>query len=90
MKLVEMERATDSLSEYARKNRRDAVVVLRRGKPLSALVPLDAKADLESLSLSANPIFRAILERGRAQVRAGKVISGEQMRRIFGLKRRVR
>lgn len=90
MKVVELERATDSLSEYARKNRREAVLVLRRGKPVSALLPLDSKANLESLSLSVNPRFQAILERGRAQVRAGKVIPGEELRRIFGLKRKAR
>lgn len=88
MKLLELEEAKGSLSDYARKNRRDAVVVTRHGKPISALVPLDSGADLERLSLSANPRFRAILERSRAEVRAGRVTSSAEVRRQFGLKRK--
>ena len=88
MKVVEMDEAKDSLSEYARRNRRDAVVITRHGKPVSALVPLEAGADLERLTLSMNPRFRAILERSRAEVRAGKVLSVGEVRRIIGLKRK--
>ena len=83
-----MEEAKGSLSDYARRNRRDAVVVTRRGKPVSALVPLEAGVDMERLALSMNPRFRAILERSRAEVRAGKVVSSDEVRRIFGLKRK--
>ncbi len=88
MKVVEMEEAKGSLSDYARRNRRDAVVVTRRGKPVSALVPLEVGVDMERLALSMNPRFRAILERSRAEVRAGKVVSSDEVRRIFGLKRK--
>ncbi len=88
MKVVEMEEAKGSLSDYARRNRRDAVVVTRHGKPVSALVPLEAGVDMERLALSMNPRFRAILERSRAEVRAGKVVSSDEVRRIFGLKRK--
>ena len=88
MKVVKMEEAKGSLSDYARRNRRDAVVVTRRGKPVSALVPLEAGVDMERLALSMNPRFRAILERSRAEVRAGKVVSSDEVRRIFGLKRK--
>ena len=35
-----------------------------------------------------NPRFHAILERSRADVRAGKVLSSDEVRRIFGLKRK--
>lgn len=88
MKVVKMEEAKGSLSDYARRNRRDAVVVTRRGKPVSALVPLEAGVDMERLALSMNPRFRAILERSRAEVRAGKVVSSDEVRRILGLKRK--
>jgi len=88
MKVVEMEDAKDSLSEYARRNRRHAVVITRRGKPVSALLPLDPGADLERLVLSLHPRFRAILERSRSEVRAGKVLPGNEVRRILGLKRK--
>ena len=86
MKVVEMDEAKGSLSEYARRNRRHAVVVTRRGKPVSALLPLEPGADLERLSLSMNARFRAILEQSRAEVRAGKVLSGDDLRRLYGVK----
>jgi len=88
MKVVEMDDARGSLSEYARKNRRDAVVVTRHGKPVSALLPLESGADLERLSLSMNPRFHAILGRSRAEVKGGKVMSSDEVRRLFGLKRK--
>lgn len=88
MKVVELDEAKGSLSDYARKNRRDAVVITRRGKPLSALLPLEKGADLERLVLSMSPRFRAIVELSRAEVKAGKVVSSDEVRRIFGLKRK--
>lgn len=88
MKLLELDEAKGSLSDYALKNRRQAVVVIRNGKPVSALVPLDSRADLERLSLSVNPRFRAILDRSRAEVRAGKVTSITALRQGLGLKRK--
>ena len=88
MRVLELEEAKGSLSDYARKNRRDAVVVTRKGKPISALVPLDSRADLERLSLSTNPRFKAILDRSRADVNAGRVTSSAELRREFGLKRK--
>lgn len=88
MKVVELDEAKGSLSDHARRNRRHAVVVTKRGKPVSALVPLERGADLERLSPSMNPRFHAILERARAEVRAGRVLSSDEVRRIFGLKRK--
>lgn len=88
MKVVEMDEAKGSLSDYARRNRRDAIVITRRGKPMSALLPLLPGADLEQLALSMNPRFRAILEKSRAEVRAGKVVSSGEARRLLGLKRK--
>ena len=87
MKIVEMNEAKGSLSDYARRNRRHAVVVTKRGRPVSALLPLQKGADLERLALSLNARFRAILDKSQAEVRAGKVVSSEEVRRLLGLKR---
>ncbi len=87
MKIVEMNEAKGSLSDYARRNRRHAVVVIKRGRPVSALLPIQKGADLERLALSLNAKFQAILDKSRAEVRAGKVVSSEEARRILGLKR---
>ncbi|HKC13872.1 MAG TPA: type II toxin-antitoxin system prevent-host-death family antitoxin [Vicinamibacteria bacterium] len=88
MKIVELDEAKGSLSDYTRRNRRNAVVITRRGKPVAALLPLERGADLERLALSVNPRFRAILERSREEVRGGKVLSSHEVRRVFGLKRK--
>jgi len=90
MKIVEMDEAHGSLSEYARRNRRDAVVVTRRGKPVSALLPLDPGVDLERLALSMNRRFRVILECSRAEVQAGRVVTSGDVRRMFKLKSKTR
>ena len=44
-------------------------------------------ADLKRLALSLNARFRAILDKSQAEVRAGKVVSSEEVRRLLGLKR---
>jgi len=40
MKTIDVAEATDTLSDYARKGLKEAVVVTRRGKPLLALTPI--------------------------------------------------
>jgi antitoxin (DNA-binding transcriptional repressor) of toxin-antitoxin stability system len=50
------------------------------GDPIAALVAVE-KADLETLSLSTNPQFLALIERSRARQRAEGGISSEEMRR---------
>ena len=79
MKVVDMDKAKGSLSDYARRNRRDAVVIIRHGKPVSALLPLQKGADLERLSLSMNPKFLRIIERSRKSLRRKGGLTLEQL-----------
>jgi DNA-binding IclR family transcriptional regulator len=72
--LINVADATDTLSQYARKGLREALVVTRRGKPLMALTPIRR--------------LQAIIERSRASHKPGTGISTEEMRRRLGLKRR--
>jgi len=44
-------------------------------------------ADLKRLALSLNARFRAILDKSQAEVRAGKIGSSEEVRRLLGLER---
>ena len=85
MKTVEIKEATASLAHYARAAKRGTVVVTAKGKPVAALVSVDA-ADMESLSLGTNEQFLSIIERSRARHDAEGGISAEQMRRRLGLK----
>lgn len=85
MKVVEISKATTSLGDYARHLRKRPVVVTRKGKPVAALVPIE-NADLETISLSTNPKFLAIIERSRQRMKTEGGIPMEEMRRRLGLK----
>ncbi len=85
MKTVKIAEATGSLSDYAREAHKGALVVTRRGKPVAAVVSVEG-VDLESLSLSTNPEFIALIERSRASYRATGGLSLEEARRKLGIK----
>ena len=84
MKAVELSEARGTLAEYARKARRETLVLTRGGKPVAAVVAL-GDDDAYSASLTSNPEFIAIIERGRAQHKASRSISLAQMRHKHGL-----
>jgi prevent-host-death family protein len=85
VKTVEMAEANAPLSEYARKARKDAVVVTRRGKPVAAVVPL-ASDDWEDFVVSQDPGFIEVIRRSEARYKAEGGISLEEMRRKYGIK----
>jgi len=85
MKVIDINGATASLSEYARQSDREAVVVTDGGRPVLALMPLDENIDLETVSLSLNQKFIDIIERSRARQEAEGGIPIEEVRRQLGL-----
>lgn len=85
MKTIEMNKATGSLADYARDIDKEPVILTVHNKPVAALVSL-GNADWESLSLSTNSKFIALIERSRSRQRAEGGISPEEMRRRLGLK----
>jgi len=85
MKTVDISEATGSLSDYAREIRRGPVVVTRRGRPLAVVVPVRG-LDLETLSLSTNADFIALVERSRGSYRATGGVSLDEVRRRYGLR----
>lgn len=88
MKTLDVTKARDSLASWARKLRGRPLIVTDRGKPLMVLVPVEEGADVESVSLSMNPEFIALIERSRAQHKAGSGISSDEMRDELGVKRK--
>lgn len=88
MKTLKLSDITGSLSDIARKGLREPVFVTKRGKPVIALVPLTKCDDWESVSLSTNPKFLAIIERSAAAHKPGTGISTDEMRRRLGLGKR--
>lgn len=86
MTKIELKNATGSLSEYAEKARKEAVIVVKRGKPFAAVVPI-RNADEETLALSTSRKFAKIIERSRSRVKRKGAISASELRRRLGLKK---
>jgi prevent-host-death family protein len=84
MKKIDITKATGSLRDYAENARDEPVIVMRRGKPLAAVVSVD-EFDYESLSLSTNPKFIEIIARSRARLAKEGGIPAAEVRRRFGL-----
>ena len=80
-----MAEAKGSLSEYVREAEDGPLVLTRRGRPVAAVVPIHG-VDMESLSLSTNPEFIALIERSRASYKATGGISVEDMRKKYVIK----
>jgi hypothetical protein len=90
VKIVELAEATEPLSEYARRLRREAVVVTRNGKPMATLSTVPEGSDWESLAVANHPRFQAIMDRSRASHREHGGISPAEMRRHFKVKPRTK
>jgi prevent-host-death family protein len=86
MTKIELKKASEPLSKYARKARKDPVIVVKNGKPFAAVVPI-RNADEETVSLSTNRKFLAIIERSRSRTKKEGAISAKELRRRFGLKK---
>jgi prevent-host-death family protein len=70
MKTLEIKQATGDLASYATQVRSEPVVVTDHGKPVMALMPID-NTDLETVSLSTDPRFIALIERSRTLYKPG-------------------
>ena len=86
MKTLELDRATAPLAQYARYVKREPMIFTSHGRPIAALVYIP-NADAETISLSTNPQFIALIERSRLRQKREGVISSEEMRRRLGLPR---
>jgi len=86
MKTLEMKQATASLAEYARDVKKEPVILTVAGKPVAALIAIE-NADAETVSLSTDPRFLALIERSRARHSAEGGITRPEMRRRLRLRR---
>ncbi len=85
MKMIEMNKATEPVAEYAHGLGKVPVVFTKRGKPIAALISLK-NVDAETLRLSTNPRFIALIEKSRARLKAEGGISSAEVRRKLKLK----
>ena len=84
MKTIELNQANRSLAEYARTVGDEPIVLTVDGKPFAALVSL-ADADLETISLSTNPEFVALIEDARRRVQREGGLTADELRQKLGL-----
>ncbi|MCW5849412.1 MAG: type II toxin-antitoxin system prevent-host-death family antitoxin [Anaerolineae bacterium] len=82
MKVLEKEQASDSLSHYVEQVGEDTLIIVVNGKPVAALMSLEGVDD-ETIAVSTNPKFRAIIERSRRRDRLEGRLSSEEVRKLF-------
>lgn len=85
MKVIDLTEATETLATYAAEVAQEPVIITVAGKPVAALVAIE-NADLETVSLSTNPDFLALIERLRARHQAEGGLSSAELRRRLGLR----
>lgn len=85
VKRVDVADATESLATYVRKAvGRGPVVVTEGGHPVAALVILE-DTDFESVAVSTDPKFMALIQRSRARYeQEGGLSTAEMKRRLEG------
>ena len=84
MTKVQFKKASGPLSEYAEKARKGPIIVIMRGKPFAAVIPI-RNADEETVALSTNRKFLKIIDRSRAWAKRKGTISAGELRRRLGL-----
>jgi len=80
MKTVEVSKATLPLSDYTKEIKKEPVIITKEGRPVAILVSIP-NTDIETVSLTNNPKFIALIERSRARQKSEGGISSEEMRR---------
>jgi antitoxin (DNA-binding transcriptional repressor) of toxin-antitoxin stability system len=73
-----------ALSPHVQPGSHEPLVLMQNGKTVAAIVPIDEQ-DVESLLLSINPQFQAILEESQASLEAEGGISAAEVRARLGL-----
>ena len=84
MKTLDVTESTASLAQCIRGVKKRPIILTRKGKPVAAIVSIE-DADWETMSLSMNPKFVALIEQSRAQLRTEGGIPSAEVRRRLGL-----
>ncbi len=83
MKTIEVSEVS-ALAPHVLPGTWEPVVLTRNGRTVAAVVPADDN-DLESLLLSVNPRFQAILELSQQRLEAEGGLSSDEVRKTLGL-----
>lgn len=83
-RMIELIDATRPLAEYAEHAAEETLVITVNGQPIAAIVPIP-NTDLETIALSSNPEFLALIARSREQQRTEGGITADVLRQRLGL-----
>ncbi|NEQ67807.1 MAG: hypothetical protein F6K21_20320 [Symploca sp. SIO2D2] len=82
--MIDIAQASATVADYTSNLTEEPVIISNDGQPITALITLE-NIDMETISLSTNPKFIALIERSRARRRSEGGISNSQMRYRLGL-----
>lgn len=84
MRTIELSKNEQSLAECAGELNEEVVFLTMHEQPIAAIVPLNS-CDPDSWKHGLDPKFVAIIERARAEIKAGKKHSLDDIKREFDL-----
>jgi prevent-host-death family protein len=84
LRTIDITEATQPLAEYAQQADTGPLVVTVNGRPIAVVLPIE-NADSETISLSENPQFLAIIERSRERQKHEGGLTSDQVRTRLGL-----
>jgi len=87
MKTIEMDEATAPLAHYARANRKQTLVITRKGRPFAALTPIGPTTDLENTTVGNSPQFLELIARSRRANPPGTGRTTAEVRRALATRR---
>jgi antitoxin (DNA-binding transcriptional repressor) of toxin-antitoxin stability system len=83
MKSIELSEVS-ALATLVLPGSQEPVILTRNGQTVAAIVPVDEQ-DVESLLLSVNPQFQAILDRSQKRLETEGRVSSAELRKRLGL-----
>ena len=83
MKTIELSEVS-ALAPHVQAGSREPVILTQNGETVAAIVPADEQ-DVESLLLSINPRFQAVLERSQQRLESEGGLSSSEVRSRLGL-----
>ncbi len=84
---IELKKATNPLCEYANARDFEPILLTSNGKPVAALIHVEAFSDREITSLGLNPKFMEIIEESRARAKKEGTRSLDDLKERFGIGR---
>ncbi|MBI4203360.1 MAG: type II toxin-antitoxin system prevent-host-death family antitoxin [Chloroflexi bacterium] len=87
VRTIELSKISGHLEEYTRELSKSPLVITRKGTPVAVLIAVD-DIDVETLAVSTNPDFWAIIEESQAAHEKEGGISSEEVARRLGIPKR--